>query len=127
MPSGLGKELNPEVRAKAGSLQTLLTGSLREMALGPGAMTQTEYERLKALIPNPTDIMSLNVNTLARLKTLSENMQNFEATALRARGLTPGVGPVEQSLSPEQQKMVEWAKRYPNDIRSPMILKKFGL
>jgi len=84
-----GRELTPsEASAKAKAVGQVLIGKFREPVLGPGAMTEGEYDRLKQLIPTDvTAVASLDNNIFARLQVAKDLVNNSYVNRARAEGI----------------------------------------
>jgi hypothetical protein len=74
-----GAAFNPQDRAKADQISTLLEGAMRVQILGPGAVTEPDRQVLKSTIANPAQIFKLKGNVLNALNNLKRvNQQNLE-------------------------------------------------
>lgn len=82
-------KLLPEDRARMASEVNAATGALREAIVGPGAMTQQEFERLIATIGNPNKLFSLPSWERAKVTTTINKLKSDLSTTAKARGLTP--------------------------------------
>jgi hypothetical protein len=71
-----GASLNPDIRAEADSVQTMLATSLRLPIVGPGAMTEKELEILRSLVPNTSEIFTLDSRSRARLGALRSRLES---------------------------------------------------
>lgn len=89
-----GSKLDPRDRAALQSDLTALTGRLRQTYLGPGAMTQQEYDRLYAAIGDPTKIFTINAIEIAKLNAVKENLD--VDLAARAKSVANVSWPVSQ-------------------------------
>lgn len=92
--------LSPEERAKVSSELVGLMGSLRLTYLGPGAMTEKEYDRLKDAVGDPTKLASLPAWERAKLMTVLNKLETDTAIRAKNIGLVPA-GKV-QSVSPRE-------------------------
>lgn len=70
-----GSKLDPRDRAAVESRLIALSGKLRESLLGPGAMTQQEYDRLTQAIGNPSKLTSLEVLQMPRLNAIADTLE----------------------------------------------------
>lgn len=86
-----GRELFKSGAAtEARSLGQMLIGKLREPVLGPGQMVESEYERLKSVVPaDVTDIFSTDSNNQVKINTLRSIIDNNYANKLKAEGMRP--------------------------------------
>lgn len=84
-----GRELTASAASsKAQAIGQILIGKLREPVVGPGAMTEGEYERLQQLIPKDvTQVASLDSNVFARLQTAKDVINNSYVNRARAEGI----------------------------------------
>lgn len=73
-----------ESRQRSQSIQKALAGMLRVPITGPGAMTKDEYDRLLELIPNPTELTT--VNGAERLNQLQTTLRTKLKTAVESEG-----------------------------------------
>ena len=69
-----GSQSNLFDRAYVQSQLKLLTGKLRETILGPGAMTQQEYDRLYDAVGDPMKIFALQEAELVKLRGVRDNL-----------------------------------------------------
>lgn len=69
--------LNPKDRALMGSKLAQAAGALRVQILGPGIMTEQEYDRLLSSLGNPTAIISLGKSVeMMKLQQTLKKMEN---------------------------------------------------
>lgn len=80
---------NMEDRARIASEVNMATGALREAIVGPGAMTQQEYERLLGTLGNPNKIMSMSSWEKAKTATALKKLKTDLNTIAKSRGLIP--------------------------------------
>lgn len=80
------KSTSLEDRARADSIVKGLIGNLRVELVGPGALSEGDMKLLNRLLPSPTDLLQLN--NMARLETILENMQRNVTQAAKTQGLT---------------------------------------
>lgn len=83
-------------RAKMASEVNAATGALREAIVGPGAMTEQEYDRLLATIGNPNKLFSLPSIEKAKVITALGKLKSDLNTIAGSRGLKP---PAEFSIN----------------------------
>lgn len=87
-----GKSFSPEMRAKAQTEALMLQGSLREDIVGPGTVSDSDREMLKAVVADPTVLMSMDRTNLARLQTLKAVVDRNTNDTLRAYGMPANYG-----------------------------------
>jgi hypothetical protein len=89
-------KLNPEVRATVNQLQTILVGKLRVPLVGPGVVSNFDYEQLTKAISDPTafefqNIISGGRSSVIKLNILKEQLNNSLIDKAAYAGLTvPG-------------------------------------
>lgn len=76
-------------RARISSEVNAATGALREAIVGPGAMTQQEYERLIATLGNPNKLFSLPSWERAKTMTALNKLKSDLSSIAKSRGLVP--------------------------------------
>lgn len=81
------KSISPDLRARAGTISSILKGQLRTPLIGPGAVSESEWKLLDEIIANPTKITALDSVTKSRLNTLYERMDIQTANQLKTMGL----------------------------------------
>lgn len=81
--------LSLQDRARIASEVNAATGALREAIVGPGAMTQQEYERLVATIGNPNKLFSLPSWERAKTMTALNKLKADLSVIAKSRGLVP--------------------------------------
>jgi len=85
LASKSGREFLPsEAKARADTLKNMLKGKLRTLIVGPGAVSESEWKILDAVVANPTDLTQLNA--ISRLKTLRESINKSVLTEAQVRG-----------------------------------------
>lgn len=84
---GLASSFSPSDRASAQQSQTLLQGQLREILVGPGAVSEGERELLKEAIANPTDFFSLKSSNEIKLNKLKKAIENKVNATAKIYGL----------------------------------------
>lgn len=87
-----GKSFSPEMRAKAQTEALMLQGALREDIVGPGTVSDSDREMLKAVVADPTVLMSMDRTNLARLQTLKAVVDRNTNDTLRAYGMPANYG-----------------------------------
>jgi hypothetical protein len=75
-------KLSPDDRARLGTELSLLTGKMRLAVLGPGAMTEAEYERLRETLGDPTKIVTFPGTQMLKLKTVLNRLQKAQDNAV---------------------------------------------
>jgi hypothetical protein len=114
-----GAAFNPQDRAKADQISTLLEGAMRVQILGPGAVTEPDRQVLKSTIANPAQIFKLKGNVLNALNNLKrvnqQNLENMYESGIYKRFEQPqgqqqqqsgqGGGPVRMRFSTTGQKI----------------------
>jgi len=80
---------NLKDRAKMASEVNAATGALREAIVGPGAMTEQEYERLLDTIGNPNKLFSMSGVEKAKVMTAMGKLKSDLNTIANSRGLKP--------------------------------------
>jgi len=123
--AGSGKVLNLKDIERLQSHITALTGRLRLSYLGPGAMTQEEYNRLYKAIGNPGKALSIPALELAKLSAVEDNLDvDLEQRARNIAGLD------EWPLSKRQQIIGQFRARGANPReaaeRADALIKKMG-
>lgn len=95
-----------------------------------GRVNETEQHTFQNILPQPGDSHS----TLTTKKQALESFIQSKRAAPTAKGFGIDLDRFqsttqnpEMKLTPQQRSFVEFARRNPNDPRSPMILKKLGL
>lgn len=68
--------LNPEDRAKASTELVALVGQLRVPFVGPGAMTEKEYERIMNTLGDPNAILTMPSWQRVKLQTVFNKLNN---------------------------------------------------
>lgn len=81
--------VKPKDSAKIESMRNLLVGSLREAVLGPGTVTDAEYERLLGTIGSPNDWLKMSDAQRARTLNVLNQMRKNLATEAKVYGFTP--------------------------------------
>lgn len=71
-----GNKLNPRDRGIMATEIQAAIGSMREKIVGPGAMSQGEFERVVEAIGNPNAVFALKENQVAKLQALQFKLQN---------------------------------------------------
>ena len=101
-----GRELTAsEASSKAQAIGQILIGKLREPVVGPGAMTEGEYERLQTVIPKDvTQVASFDSNVFARLQTAKDVINNSYMNRARAEGINFPVVQAQQGQVQIQAK-----------------------
>lgn len=82
-------KLDLKDRAEMQSRIIALTGNMRLAYLGPGAMTEKEYDRLLQAVGNPAGLATLPAVEKARLKTVLGNLESTLGTQAKIAGLPP--------------------------------------
>lgn len=72
---GTGASLSPEKRAEANVRLKMLQGTIRELVVGPGTLSESDKEELEAVVANPAKFWSLDSRTAASLNALSRSLQ----------------------------------------------------
>jgi hypothetical protein len=75
-------KLSPDDRARLGTELSLLTGKMRLAVLGPGAMTEAEYDRLRDALGDPTKIVTFPGTQLLKLRTVQSRLQKAQDNAV---------------------------------------------
>lgn len=93
----LFNRLNPVVRTEAAQLQTMLIGKIRVALVGPGVVSNFDYQQLQRAVQNPTQIFDMNTilsggeSNVKALEVLKEQMNQSLIDKSAAAGLTiPG-------------------------------------
>lgn len=81
------ESFSPEQRAQAQTIQNALIGQLRELIVGPGAMSESDREILQNLIANPTELFS--VTSKVRLQKLQQIVNRAFDSELKMSGIQP--------------------------------------
>lgn len=110
--------ITPEDFAKKGKIESdliKLSGNLRLAYLGPGAMTDQEYQRLQNAVGQPTKILSIFDAQRARLRTVEGSLKSDAAERLRQAGIKADVTELFGLTEDEQieeltRKTIEKAK-----------------
>lgn len=76
-------KLSPYDRARLGTELSLLTGKMRLAVLGPGAMTEAEYDRLRDALGDPTKIVALPGTQMLKLQTVLKRLQSNQDNLVR--------------------------------------------
>jgi hypothetical protein len=89
--------LDPVVRTEAAQLQTMLIGKIRVAVVGPGVVSNFDYQQLQKAVQNPTEIFNINnilsggESSIKALEVLKEQMNQSLIDKSAAAGLTiPG-------------------------------------
>lgn len=90
------KSLNPSQRAEIQSEIGTLVGAMRVPIVGPGAFTDSERNFVKDLIGDPSQIMTLDSTTKAKLAKLEQILLRSRNATAKAYGLNPA--PLAQDL-----------------------------
>jgi len=120
-----GKSLSPSLRAEAKTLQQTLVGLLRLPITGPGAMNEGERKMLEGIIANPTNLFALDSSNKVRLQTLQKKLESGYNNLLKSKGLIPA--DPTANMTPDQKRLVQWAKANPNDHKAQIYLRKLGI
>ena len=75
-------KLSPNDRAALGTELSLLTGKMRLAVLGPGAMTEAEYDRLKEALGDPAKIITFPGTQQLKLRTVMNRLQKAQDNAV---------------------------------------------
>lgn len=75
-------KLSPDDRARLGTELSLLTGKMRLAVLGPGAMTEAEYDRLRDALGDPTKIVTFPGTQMLKLQTVMKRLQTQQNNAV---------------------------------------------
>ena len=90
-PTWLGMTFQEKNEAKR--LATMVQSAMREEVLGAGVVTDTEYIRLKEVIPNPAEFWSAKfVDPVIALKSLKRIARDSFRQKLKGFGVTPAEG-----------------------------------
>lgn len=81
------KSLDPATIAKANVTRNMLQGALRELIVGPGAVSEFEQKLLQETIANPTKFFSLDEKNKSTLETLKKAIEKKFKANLEAEGL----------------------------------------
>lgn len=92
---GVVDKFNPVSRAKAEAIQTRVIGQMRQVLLGPGTISDTERELVKAVVANPTSIFTLASE--GKLDMLNNALDKDFAARLKGAGLS---APQQQQAAP---------------------------
>ncbi len=96
-----GDGINPAKRGEAQTEVATLIGNLRLMVVGPGAMTAEERKIIEGIVANPTDLMSFDAVSKAKLGTLKKivsrnltntakaNMDKYQSGQQKVQSFTP--------------------------------------
>jgi len=82
-----GSKMSPLDRARMATNMQALVGGLRETFLGPGAMTESEYERLRDTIGNPNKIFTSATWELAKLGEVKNKLTGDLNTRYKNAGI----------------------------------------
>jgi hypothetical protein len=82
-----GSSFNLKDRTKAEVIRKALAGKLRIPFLGPGIMTEQEFQRLLDLLGNPTALSRLSVLERQKLNTVQSILKKDIATASQRAGI----------------------------------------
>ena len=89
--------LDPVVRTEAAQLQMMLIGKIRVALVGPGVVSNFDYQQLQRAVQNPTEIFNINnilsggESSVKGLQVLKEQMNQSLIDKSAAAGLTiPG-------------------------------------
>lgn len=96
-----GSRLNPKDRAKVSTRMESLIGGLRLSFLGPGAMTEAEYDRLKKTVGDPNKFFSLPEVEREKLRIVIDKLQKSTDLAAKSAGLTPSRGTQGLDFKPQ--------------------------
>lgn len=75
-------KLSPDDRARLSTELSLLTGKMRLAVLGPGAMTEAEYDRLRDALGDPTKIVTFPGTQMLKLQTVMKRLQTQQDNAV---------------------------------------------
>lgn len=92
---GVMDKFNPVSRTKAEAIQTRVIGQMRQVLLGPGTISDTERELVKAVVANPTSIFTLASE--GKLDMLNNALDKDFAARLKGAGLS---APQQQQAAP---------------------------
>lgn len=84
-----GKRWNLEQRAKIASETNAVIGNLREAIVGPGAMTESEFERIKDTVGDQNKLFTLPTLQKAKLTTAINKLKSDLSSIAKMRGFTP--------------------------------------
>jgi hypothetical protein len=104
-----GNRFNPEQRAQAASEINAAIGGLREAIVGPGAMTESEFERIRNTIGDQNKLFSLPSWEMAKTVTALNKLKSDLSTVANLRGFQP---PQEFRANFTPAKADEIAKKY---------------
>ena len=76
-------KLDPVKRAEVASELNLLTGKMRLSVLGPGAMTEKEFDRLIETLGDPNALVALPGTQMKKLQTVRNRLQQQQDTLVK--------------------------------------------
>lgn len=109
-------------KALAANMQNLYRG-----AINGGVFKKGEQSFIDSIVDSDPTKFFNNIRVLPKLKAVLDTNQNLLDGLKKSYSLPTTSEQQAKNLNPQQQKMVEWAKANPNDIRSGMVLKKLGI
>lgn len=92
-----GKSLSPQLTARAETAAAALKGKLRGPIVGPGAVSESEWKLLDAIVKNPTDFFSLDARTQSRLNAIESLIGANMSNTAKAYGIAPKIAPTESN------------------------------
>lgn len=115
----LGTNIGPLDRERQGKIQqlkTVLAGKMRLPLLGPGTMTESEYERLVNNMGDPSAYFGTEKNEKSKLDQLSGILDNSVASYYKAAASNnqPGMYQVQQQPQGQQppQQVIQKIQQY---------------
>lgn len=87
-----GKSFSPEISAKASTEALMLQGALKEDIVGSGTVSDSDRAMLKAVVADPTVLLSMDRSNIARLQTLKAIVDRNTNDTLRAYGMPANYG-----------------------------------
>lgn len=84
-----GSSLSIQDRARAQTIAAMLKGQLRTEIVGPGAVSESEWKLLDAIVANPTNFTQLSSTAKTSLGAVEERIQNNMNRSLTQFGIQP--------------------------------------
>lgn len=113
-------KFSPTDRAKMESMLITATGKLRETLVGPGAMQQKEYERMRDAIGNPSSFASWKNRELSRLNVVRNMIKSDINQGAKSIGVQWPKSKAESVVDTLVQKgyTLEQAERTVSNLKS---------
>jgi hypothetical protein len=120
--AGMGKVAMRDLVAQAQVIKNMLTGELRLMIVGPGAVTEAEWKMLNDVVRDPTKMFSLDDSNKKALETLKERMYNKLKYKAKSEGITTDTWSTERAEADKTIKKLGTPNRAPNSVsRDPAM------